>query len=103
MTTGLYMHYIDVRWRHQFDAEPVRLMSELDASRFETRKLAFFRDGRVGYADAFICTHDTALGTVAVPALADINGDIQFQGQEIGREAFEVEWRRAVGTADEGA
>ena len=42
------MHYIDTAWKHSFPKEPVRIVSELDANRWETRKLEFYADGRVG-------------------------------------------------------
>ena len=98
MTAASEMHYIDVQWIHSDEAEPVRLMSELDGERFETRKLAFFRDGRVEHADATFSTDRTELGQVAVPALAEINGDAEFHGIGIERDVFEAEWRRAVGS-----
>lgn len=50
------MKYIDVAWRHDFADEPVRLVSELDELRFETRKLEFFRDGR----GVCLCRHRDA-------------------------------------------
>ncbi|WP_347880594.1 DUF6881 domain-containing protein [Burkholderia pyrrocinia] len=38
---------IDVAWKHDFDAEPVRLVSMFGRNRYEVRKLEFFRDERV--------------------------------------------------------
>lgn len=40
------MKYLFVRWIHNFPDEPVLLYSELDKSRFETRKIEVFPDGK---------------------------------------------------------
>lgn len=45
------VEYLKVRWFHENSDEPVVLMSELDASRYEVRKVEIFADGRIGYAD----------------------------------------------------
>jgi hypothetical protein len=44
------MTYIRVKWHHNLSEEPILLFSELDAQRFETRKVEVFRDGRQAYA-----------------------------------------------------
>ena len=36
------IEYIDVKWKHDFADEPVRLVSELGEGRYEIRKLEFF-------------------------------------------------------------
>ncbi|XBO33895.1 hypothetical protein ABIS02_41030 (plasmid) [Paraburkholderia fungorum] len=33
--------FIDVAWTHDFEAEPIRLVSQLDSKRYEVRKLEF--------------------------------------------------------------
>lgn len=86
------MEYIDVIWRHELGTEPVRLVSELDSERFETRKLEFFRDGTVGFACADAATRSTNLGLVPVPELAEINADPEFDGAAMAPEDFEVLW-----------
>ena len=80
------MKYIDVKWLHESEAYPVRLKSELNDQRFETRKLEFFRDGKVGFASANGATKGTDLGLMVVPDLEEINSDPQFQGSEIGSQ-----------------
>ncbi|QRI89313.1 hypothetical protein JQN63_24175 [Delftia lacustris] len=72
--------------------DPVRLLSELDASRIERRKLEFFKDGTVDAADGNVETERTRLSVEAVPSLGDINRDPQFEGSTITREAFEAQW-----------
>ncbi|WP_174931223.1 DUF6881 domain-containing protein [Burkholderia lata] len=83
---------IDVAWKHAFEAEPIRLVSVLDRDRYEVRKLEFFRDGRVGFADEARSSHGTELGTVPVPSLVEINADPEFDAREITLEGFETLW-----------
>ncbi|WP_431822923.1 DUF6881 domain-containing protein [Burkholderia sp. F1] len=83
---------IDVAWKHAFEAEPVRLISLLDQDRYEVRKLEFFRDGRVGFADATRSMLGTELGEIPVPSLAEINADPQFDARETTLEAFQALW-----------
>lgn len=86
------MKYIDVLWKHEFSWEPVRLISEIDAKGYEVRKLEFFRNGRVGYAEPERSTTGTELGDVPVPPLEEINSDPQFEGVEIAGDEFEELW-----------
>lgn len=87
--------YTDVQWRHAAPDYPIRLVSEIDADGYETRKLEFFRDGRVASAasreDDF---SDTRLGEVPVPSLLEINSDPQFEGIAITAAAFETLWTK---------
>ena len=98
--------YIDVQWRHRSDADPTRLVSELDEQRMETRKLEFFEDGRVGYAWADHTAHGTELGLAPVPPLTEINADPEFVGTTITAADFDALWLEHVpmphaNTADE--
>jgi hypothetical protein len=86
------MKYIDVIWLSADPNDPVRLVSELDGDRFETRKLEYFRDGVVGFADAATAANGCALGVVPVPSLEEINGDGQFQAVAISGAEFERQW-----------
>lgn len=90
------MKYIDVAWRHDFADEPVRLVSELDELRFETRKLEFFRDGRVGFAYDDTEMLDTRLAYLECPSIAEINADPQFHAVELSAEEFERLWAMHV-------
>ncbi|CAN0620355.1 conserved protein of unknown function [Burkholderia multivorans] len=83
---------IGVVWKHAFEAEPVRLISVLDKDRYEVRKLEFFRDGRVGFADATRSALGTELGKIPVPSVAEINADPQFKAREATFEMFETLW-----------
>jgi len=88
--------YIDVQWRHSSDADPTRLVSELDERCMEIRKLEFFRDGRVGYAWAGHTEHGTELSLLPVPPLAEINADPQFVGTNITAAEFDALWLEHV-------
>ena len=90
------MEYIDVRWIYSNADDPVRLVSELDADRYETRKLEFFLDGRVGYASKDRASDDTRLGKVPVPPLAEINAQAEFSGTEIPAADFGALWDEHV-------
>jgi len=92
------MEFIDVRWRHNIATEPIRLVSELDDERYETRKLEFFSDGRVGYASSDSSLYGTLLGDVPVPPLAEINSDPEFSGAIISAGEFETLWKQHAKT-----
>ncbi len=93
------MRYIDVQWIHDTPQDPIRLVSELDDERYETRKLEFFRNGVVGIARDSLGTNGTRLGEGAVPALEDINADPQFHGVAIEQREFEELWRKLAANA----
>ncbi|WP_444902013.1 DUF6881 domain-containing protein [Microbulbifer sp. SSSA007] len=44
------MRYIDLEWKHYFNDEPTRFVSEIGIDDYEARKLEFFHDGSVGFA-----------------------------------------------------
>ncbi|WEY37759.1 hypothetical protein [Paraburkholderia sp. SUR17] len=87
---------LDVAWRHDFDAEPVRLVSVLDRDRYEIRKIEFFRDGRIGFADKTKSAFGTQPGLLPVPTLAEVNADPEFEAREITMKAFEALWSSRV-------
>lgn len=92
--------FIDVVWTHDFEAEPIRLVSQLDYERYEVRKLEFFRDGRVGYADGHRSAMGTELGKLPVPQLTEINSDLQFSARVVESTLFERLWsQHTPGTA----
>jgi len=86
--------YLRVLWQHESSSEPVDLWSELDERRYETRKIEYFRDGSVGYADGEVEVGGTRLGEVPVPPLADIAADPQFKPEPISESDFEDHWKR---------
>jgi hypothetical protein len=84
--------YIRARWLHDRPDFPIDIWSELDAGRFETRKLEYFRDGRVGYASADGQVGDSWLGIEPFPPLAEILANPEFISEEVSKEAFEQRW-----------
>ena len=90
------MEYIDVMWHHELNQEPTRLVSELDAERYEVRKLEFFRSGAVGFAYTGQHSEGTELGELPVPPLAEINASPEFTGISIAGTAFEQLWHEHV-------
>jgi hypothetical protein len=86
------MKYILVKWIHNFVDEPVLLYSELDDSRFETRKVEIFSDGEIGYASEAEEFGTTRLGIEPVPSIFEIAKDPEFEPKEITQEEFEKIW-----------
>ena len=90
------MKYIDVKWLHSNPDEPVRLVSEIGPDRYETRKIEFWSDGRVGYASESGASPNTCLGDQPFPPLEEINSDAEFSGVEIDATVFETLWHQYV-------
>jgi hypothetical protein len=86
------MEYIDVAWTHTYPSEPVRIVTEIDAERWETRKLEFFADGRVGWASGDASRHDTTLDEEQMPSLKEINGTPNFEAVAMDEVEFEALW-----------
>jgi hypothetical protein len=88
--------FIRVRWLHSSANDPVDLWSELDADRFEVRKVEVWADGRVGYAATRRAVGDTRLGLEPVPPLEVIAADPQFMPEEISEREFNEFWSSKV-------
>ena len=88
------MKYICVKWNHKHQDEPVLLYSELDAGRWEKRKVGVFRDGHNGFASIDESAGSTRLGEEPIPPLAEIASDPQFQPAEITKQEFEEVWAK---------
>jgi hypothetical protein len=86
------MSYIKVKWIHSTGDAPVWFYSELDADRWEIRKLEIYPDGSVGYAIGDEETGTTILSEDAIPPLEEIAKDSQFEPVEITKEEFEAIW-----------
>ena len=93
------MSYLKVHWIHKNLNDPVVLMSELDADRYEVRKVEVFADGRLGFASTDQASEETVLSEKAVPDASEIAADPQFVVQEIDAEEFERTWVAAVSGA----
>ncbi len=88
--------YVRVRWLHSLPDEPVDLWSELDADRFETRKVEIWASGKVGYAGLGQEIGSTRLGLEPLPSEAEIERDPQFKPQQVSAEDFEQVWSQNV-------
>jgi hypothetical protein len=86
------MRYIDVKWLHENEGDPVRLVSEMDLDGYETRKLEFFTNGDIGFACPSGATLGVELGVAPVPSIEEINAIDQFEGTEICAADFETLW-----------
>jgi HEAT repeat protein len=89
--------YIHARWRVAPSDTPVEFYSELDAQRFETRKIEIFADGRVGYASSRAATQDTRLAIEPLPTIVEIRGEGEFDIKEITKADFDAKWKTAGG------
>lgn len=83
-----------VRWLHDNREDPVVLWSEI-VDGWETRKVDEFADGRLVWADEAHEFGETRLGTVPVPAPAEIAQDPQFVVELVDASAFQAVWRAA--------
>lgn len=90
------MRYIRVQWHHDFVDEPVILYSEIDNSRYETRKVEHYRDDRADYADSTTSTGTTLLGELPIPPIEDIAEQPEFTPVEITESEFERVWDNAT-------
>jgi hypothetical protein len=88
------MNYIKVKWIHSCPDDPILLYSELDAERWEKRKVEVFHDGHCGYASASESAGSTRLGEEPIPPLVEIASDSQFEPVEITKEEFEEVWAK---------
>lgn len=91
------MRYIDVEWLHADAETPVRIVSEIGADGYESRKIEFYADGRIAHATETTASGDTELGDQLVPSIEHINAQGEFRGAEIDAAFFEELWRRHVG------
>jgi hypothetical protein len=96
----LEMTYMKVEWLHDCRDEPVELYSELDANRWEVRKVEELRDGTCWYAWKNVATGSSVLAEKRIPRLDEIGRDPQFLPTEISKEDFEALWQRAISSTN---
>lgn len=89
------MMYIEVKWIHSLSSEPVVMYSEVDQDRWEVRKVEIYADGRMGFASSTESKGGSALSEEALPSIAQIAEDPQFEPTEITRVDFERVWSKA--------
>lgn len=88
--------YLRVFWHHEFDDEPVELLSEIENGR-EVRKVEVFRDGRAQYAGPLGSSGETMLSETLMPLPEEIAQDPQFSVEPITATEFDAEWQSAAG------
>ncbi len=91
--------HLQVRWLHGGRDEPVLLLSEFDAQRFEVRKVEVFADGRLGFAGPTEAHGGTELGSAPLPTAAEISADPQFVVEPLLASEFEKAWSAALSGA----
>ena len=92
MTTYMY-----AKWKNAPADSPVEFYSELDAARWELRKVEVFPDGHMGFASVAKSSNDgTRLAIVALPPIDEIARQIEFEAKPISAEEFESIWKRAT-------
>lgn len=88
--------YIHSTWKNAPPDSPVEFFSELDAHRYETRKIEIYANGRVGFASKSSSALDTRLSIEPIPSVAEIRIQPEFSVREIPKDEFEQKWK-AVG------
>ncbi|MGO4292255.1 DUF6881 domain-containing protein [Chitinophaga sp. RAB17] len=88
------MEYLKISWLHRFEDEPVFLYSEIDALRFENRKIEIYQDGSFGIANSNFHFGGTALSDVVMPEIEDICEDKHFIPELISQAEFELIWNQ---------
>ena len=88
--------YLYAKWMNAPADSPAEYYSEIDAGRWERRKVEIFADGRAGYASAAGSALDTRLAIVPLPSLAEIAAQKEFEARAINASEFEDVWNKAV-------
>jgi hypothetical protein len=91
------MMYIQVKWIHSLNSEPVVLYSEIDENGWEIRKVEVYADGRMGFASSSESRCGAGLSKEPLPSIVEIAADPQFQPIEINQIDFERVWAKAHG------
>ena len=86
------MKYLKVHWVHSHVDYPSWLFSELDGELQEIRKVEIFPDGSTGFASPEDSAGGTQLSSEALPPIAEINSDPQFDAVIIDPAEFEQVW-----------
>ena len=68
------------------------MVSELDSSLNELRKIEYFKDGSVGIASRRRSSNGTTLSIEPLPTIDTINADPQFVAEAISKAEFEAQW-----------
>jgi hypothetical protein len=89
------MNYLKVRWIHEYPNEPTLLYSEIDAKRYEVRKVEVFADGSKSFASMEESCGDTILSELPLPPDDEIAANGQFVIEGCDARDFERVWSGA--------
>ncbi|WP_441279496.1 DUF6881 domain-containing protein [Tardiphaga sp. 172_B4_N1_3] len=89
------MKYLKVKWEHSFEDQPVLLYSELDHELREIRKVEYYADGRMDFADREGSSGHTRLSVEPLPSLEAIAAQAEFEPMIIPAAEFETVWAQA--------
>ncbi|WP_341826711.1 DUF6881 domain-containing protein [Burkholderia vietnamiensis] len=70
--------------------------NKLDADRCELRQVEVYVDENIGLADRFKSIGGASLNNEALPSMAGMRVDPQFEPVEIAKQEFEVVWGAAI-------
>ncbi len=83
---------LSVEWLHTTPDEPVHLYYELDADRYEHRKVEEYRNGTMHSADASHGQGSTFLSWEPHPLQSEIEADPEFRVHKMTAQEFEGIW-----------
>lgn len=88
------MEYLKISWLHPFKDEPELLYSEIDAQRYESRKIEIYPDGSFGIASPQFHFGGTALSGLVMPEIEEFSEDTQLISEQISAAEFEGIWNK---------
>ncbi len=88
--------YIYSKWKNNPAGSPSEFYSELDAFRYETRKVEVFQNSKLGYASNTMSSSGTILGIQPVPPATEIMKQPEFDIKSISKQDFEAMWTKAI-------
>lgn len=92
------MHYVCIEWTHEIDDEPYLIYAELDASRCETRRVEFYRNG-ITFSYGGERGNEGALSPVPYPedlrTLKPEDAEGDFTARSISPGLFYEVWNQA--------
>ncbi len=88
--------YVGLEWIHDHGDEPRFIYSELDDERYETRKIAVFKDGRmVKVSEDHPECGSTVLAVLPIPSIEETNAITEEKGhaEKISVAEFADLWK----------
>ena len=101
------MEWIKIIWDHSYDNQPYEIYMELNAERYDLRKLEFFKSGKVGYSYGDIEVNGTGANIEKFPSLEEYNrlcSSYEYEtlyAERISKDQFEHKWKLFVKKLDD--